>query len=240
MSLSNTNSPYTANITNTPTATNIASQNFIPNIDGVYDFGSSTNKYNNVYCNTLNTVKYDNVTINYAKIVDAQVLTGHNNSADIVDLGLAMEYKSGTTKFSGIIRDATDSKIKLVKDSSVLPNETVNLDTLARADLQAGDLNVNKVNAIETTNQLVLGSGNTLTINAPSPSASRVITIPDPFTNAKFILSENSGPQTINSAISLTKADNTIIKPTSGGCSLDIGRSGVFANSDLLHQRRFI
>lgn len=47
-----------------------------------------------------------------------------------------------------------------------------------------------------TTNQLVLGTTNTVTITSPAPSASRVYTIPDAGGAASFVMTE--GVQTIN------------------------------------------
>lgn len=49
-----------------------------------------------------------------------------------------------------------------------------------------------------TTNQIVLGDTNTTTISATAPSASRVVTIPDPGGAASFVMTE--GTQTINGA----------------------------------------
>jgi trimeric autotransporter adhesin len=56
------------------------------------------------------------------------------------------------------------------------------------------------------TNQLVLGTTNTTTVNATAPAASRIVTIPDPGTAASFVLTEASqtinGSKTFGSAIS--------------------------------------
>lgn len=48
----------------------------------------------------------------------------------------------------------------------------------------------------DTTNQIVLGVTNTTTISATAPSASRVVTIPDPGANASFVMT--AGTQTIS------------------------------------------
>lgn len=58
-------------------------------------------------------------------------------------------------------------------------------------DLQVGG----NVTIQDVTNQLVLGVTNTVTITAPAPSTSRVLTIPDPGTNASFLMTQ--GVQTI-------------------------------------------
>jgi hypothetical protein len=67
------------------------------------------------------------------------------------------------------------------------------------------------VNLTSTTNQLVLGTGTTYTISAPTPVASRVYTIPDVLNNASFVMTE--GAQTINGV----KSFSTPIAATSGG-----------------------
>lgn len=51
------------------------------------------------------------------------------------------------------------------------------------------------INQNDTTNQINLGTGTTVTINAPTPVASRVITIPDVGTDASFVLTQ--GAQTV-------------------------------------------
>lgn len=53
----------------------------------------------------------------------------------------------------------------------------------------------------DTSNQIVLGVTNTTTISATAPSASRVVTIPDPGGAASFVMTE--GTQTINGAKTL-------------------------------------
>lgn len=65
-------------------------------------------------------------------------------------------------------------------------------------------------NLTNTTNQLVLGTTNTYTINATAPAASRVITLADPGAAASFVMTE--GTQTINGA----KTFSSIITGTAG------------------------
>lgn len=50
------------------------------------------------------------------------------------------------------------------------------------------------------TNQIILGTGNTVTITSPAPAASRILTIPDPGANASFVMT--AGTQTITGTIS--------------------------------------
>lgn len=57
-------------------------------------------------------------------------------------------------------------------------------------------INAPSENLTNTTNQLVLGTTNTYTINATAPATSRVITLADPGAAASFVMTE--GSQTIN------------------------------------------
>ena len=57
---------------------------------------------------------------------------------------------------------------------------------------------VPSLNATNTTNQLILGTTNTYTLNATAPAASRVITLADPGASASLVVTE--GTQTINGA----------------------------------------
>lgn len=71
---------------------------------------------------------------------------------------------------------------------------------------------------LNTSNQLVLGTGTTITLSAPTPSASRVYTIPDTGGTASFVMTESS--QTINGTkvfADLRTATNTGIQLNNGG-----------------------
>lgn len=62
-------------------------------------------------------------------VADPLVFVGNNNNAtDAVDLGLYGMYDtSGTDKYAGFFRDATDGKWKLFKDLTAAPTTTVNV-----------------------------------------------------------------------------------------------------------------
>ena len=56
-------------------------------------------------------------------VSDPQVIVGDGNTTDAVDLGLVGEYGvSGTTKYTGIVRDATDGVYKFFRDTTVAPS----------------------------------------------------------------------------------------------------------------------
>jgi hypothetical protein len=57
---------------------------------------------------------------------DPIVFIGTGNATDAVDLGIVGEYKVGaTTKYAGIVRDASDGVVKFYKDTTVAPSAGV-------------------------------------------------------------------------------------------------------------------
>jgi len=92
------------------------------------------------------------------------VFLGANNAADILDLGTVGEYKEGaTTKYTGIVRDATDKVYKLFSDLTATPANTVNFGTagLTFAPLVVGSANVANTTASSssTTGALTVAGG---------------------------------------------------------------------------------
>ena len=73
---------------------------------------------------------------------DPIVFIGTGNTTDAVDLGLVGEYKVGaTTKYTGIVRDASDGVVKFYKDTTVAPSSgVVNFSGagLAYTDIKVG------------------------------------------------------------------------------------------------------
>ena len=92
------------------------------------------------------------------------VFLGANNAADILDLGTVGEFKSGAnTRYTGLVRDATDKIYKLFSDLSALPANTVNFGTagLTFAPLVVGSANVANTTAASssTTGALTVAGG---------------------------------------------------------------------------------
>ena len=86
-----------------------------------------------------------------------------------------------------------------------------------------GTINTNAVTLTGTSNQIILGTGNTITLNAPAPAASRVYTIPDVGGAASFIMSSSTGGQTITGPLTVT---------TTGSGNTDFsGSTGTFKTS---------
>lgn len=82
---------------------------------------------------------------------DPIVFIGDNNASDAIDLGLVGEYTTGgTTKYTGIVRDASDGVVKFYKDTTVAPSSgVVNFSGagLAYSDIQTGAITSGAVTA---------------------------------------------------------------------------------------------
>jgi hypothetical protein len=82
---------------------------------------------------------------------DPIVFVGDGNATDSVDLGLVGEYTSGgTTKYSGIVRDASDGVVKFYKDTTVAPSSgVVNFSGsgLAYSDIRVGAITSGAITA---------------------------------------------------------------------------------------------
>jgi hypothetical protein len=81
---------------------------------------------------------------------DPIIYVGSGNASDAVDLGLVAEYKTGaTTKYAGIVRDASDGVIKAFKDAETKPTTTVDFAGagLAYSDMRVAGLTTTTINS---------------------------------------------------------------------------------------------
>ena len=83
-----------------------------------------------------------------------------------------------------------------------------------------------------TTNQLVLGTTNTTTLNAVAPASSRVYTIPDAGGAASFVMTE--GAQTINGNKTLSGVTSLATKISSGSSTYAVGTVGTASTASML------
>lgn len=82
-----------------------------------------------------NTITQDVETI---KTEDTLIKLGANNAADALDIGFYGEYNDGSTKYAGLVRDATDGTFKLFVDETTDPTDNVvTYDASNRATLDA-------------------------------------------------------------------------------------------------------
>ena len=80
---------------------------------------------------------------NNLSVSDSLIFLGKDNTGDALDLGIVGEYKvSATTKYAGLVRDASDGIIKFFKDTTTKPSGTVNFSGIAYADIKAASIDV--------------------------------------------------------------------------------------------------
>jgi hypothetical protein len=88
-------------------------------------------------------------TTNNLAVEASMVYLGDGNPGDALDLGIVGEYKVGaTTKYAGLVRDASDGIIKIFKDATTKPATTVNF---AEAGLAYGDVKANSIDVVSAT-----------------------------------------------------------------------------------------
>jgi hypothetical protein len=78
-------------------------------------------------------------------IEDPLISLAANNSADLIDSGFYSQYNDGTTKYTGLFRDSSDSgEYKLFKSLEVEPTTTVNTSGTgySLADLECANINL--------------------------------------------------------------------------------------------------
>jgi hypothetical protein len=82
-------------------------------------------------------------------VTDPLIYVGDQNAGDAVDMGIVTEYKDGaTTKFAGVVRDASDGVFKVFSNATTKPTSVVNF---AEAGLAYGDLKVDEIVAHTAT-----------------------------------------------------------------------------------------
>jgi hypothetical protein len=86
------------------------------------------------------------VETNNLSVTDPLVYVGAENESDTVDLGLVGEYTAaGTTKYAGVVRDASDGVIKFFKDTATKPTTSVDFTTTALADIKVAGLDATSI-----------------------------------------------------------------------------------------------
>jgi hypothetical protein len=118
-----------------PTASTSPSTGALTIVGGVGIQGDVNIAGNITFGGTGTTVETANLS------VDSPIIyVGAGNETDSVDLGVVGEYDSGSgTRYVGIVRDATDGKVKFFKDATTKPTTSVNFaeEGLDFADIQA-------------------------------------------------------------------------------------------------------
>lgn len=166
-------------------------------------------------------------------IKDPLILLASDNSANAVDIGTVGKYTASGEKYSGLVKDASDSgKWKLFSNITSVPSVTVDFGSATYDTLQIGSLESNSVTATNATL-------NTITSVGPSD-----IRIPiNQQTVSYTLLSSDVGKMVeINNAsgVTLTVPPNTdqtieigssiVVLQTGAGQITLLGGSGVTVN----------
>jgi hypothetical protein len=122
-----------------PTASTSPSTGALTVVGGVGIQGDVNIAGDITFGGTGTTLSTTTLTVN-----DPIIRVGSGNSSDAVDLGLVGEYKVGeVTKYTGVVRDATDGVVKFYKDAEAAPTAgVVNFSGagLAYSTIKVGDI----------------------------------------------------------------------------------------------------
>ena len=91
---------------------------------------------------------FEGVSADGLEFQDSLIKIGNNNTDNSEDIGIYGKYvDDNTTKYCGIIKDATDDKFKIFKDLEVEPTTTVNIGATGYtlADLVVNNLEINTI-----------------------------------------------------------------------------------------------
>ena len=95
---------------------------------------------------------------------DPIVFVGDGNVTDSIDLGIVGEYTSGgTTKYSGIVRDASDGVVKFYKDTTVAP--TSGVVNFSGAGLDYSDIKTGGISASTITSSGLISAPGGLSVS---------------------------------------------------------------------------
>jgi len=153
-----------------------------------------------------------------------------------VDTGITSATFGSTPNAQGQTIGTDDSTANIRRRTLVLqPADATNPGGVSTTtqSLAGAKTFLDQVKIDEASNQLVLGTTKTTTLNAPNPAANRIVTIPDAGADSSVVLTESA--QTINGAKTLSSTVNTDggidVTATAGTDTLTIGGS----NADVVN-----
>lgn len=115
----------------------------------VVDSNNDVSGFRNVSISGDLTVSGTSTSINATNLSVADPLTriANNNPADVLDIGMYGKYVSGTTKYTGIFRDASDGRYRFFTGLTEEPTTTVNISGTGytNGDIVVGDVNCTSV-----------------------------------------------------------------------------------------------
>ena len=142
-----------------------------------------------------------------------------NQILGVINASGSHEYKTlsvGTTGTDfNIVLSAANSIVFHLPDASASNRGaiTTGTQTIAGSKTFSSALTINP-----TTNQIVLGVTNTVTITSPAPAASRTYTLPDTLANSSFVMTDLA--QTLNGI--KTHSSQIVITPTTNQLVLGV------------------
>jgi hypothetical protein len=98
-------------------------------------------------------------------IEDNMVQLAHQNSGNVVDLGIVVGYNDGAAKHAGLVRDVSDAKWKLFKGVTTEPSTTVDFTQGSLDDLQVAAL---QATTVTPSSGVVFSDGTQTKVGVPS------------------------------------------------------------------------
>jgi hypothetical protein len=176
-------------------------------------------------------------------VSDPQVIVGDNNATDAVDLGIVGEYGvSGTTKYTGIVRDATDGVYKFFRDTTVAPSSgAINFAGagLAYADIKVGAIDATSLTIGSVTNTEI-GYLDGVTSSIQTQLNSKAVYPVQTSQSGKYLTTDGSTTswaeiyptQTSNSGKYLTTDGTTVSWATVNALPSQTNNSGYYLTTD--------
>jgi uncharacterized protein (UPF0218 family) len=229
LSLTNATNQLILGTTNTVTISSIA-----PSASRVYtipDTAANANFVMTELAQTINGNKTLSGTTNLSGLTANSILTldaSKNIASNVLTNGQLLIGSTGANPVIASLTGTTNQIIVTNGAGTITLSLPQNINTSSSPSFSALTLT-------STTNQLILGTTNTVTISSTAPTASRVYTIPDTAANANFVMTELA--QTINGSKILSGTTNLSGLTASTILSLDSSKnivSNILTNGQLL------
>ena len=98
-------------------------------------------------------------------VTDPIIRMGSGNTTDLVDLGFVGVYESSGTKYTGLVRDASDGNFKLFADLTANPTNTVDFTGATYANFYAGTVTLSGDLAVNGSDITTTGTGTATVFN---------------------------------------------------------------------------
>lgn len=119
--------------------------------------------------------------------LDGTTAYGSQVETEIANIVLVLNnLNTGTTNW-GIVSAFNDTNVPLIADCAAGSQHIA--DFKNNSVIKASISSDGTITTVKTTNQIVLGTTNTVTLTSPAPVASRTYTIPDQGAASKFLMS---------------------------------------------------